>query len=384
MRVEILANDRASFVKPTADGLARMVRDCGADARMHYDGIEQLMRLQSIDFSSARSLAGSVSRLASNRRYLSKFVDELEGADVIVVVSHVPASFSRSMLPNIEELRRRLPDIPIVNYDLVYLPTLDSWSRVILKEEKTKLSVDDVRVLAKGKFGLERYDWYLLASVGTYIPLPLGPHPYSQIGVDLDDGRLYPDQQGEFQVLVDFEQKRGRFPEFRAVQLEALRLAGLKYEVLKGSYTSDEMLAVFRRSSALMLAHAESFGLPICEAQACGCLIFTPDLNWNTAHWLGRNYYSKRVPRCSPNFIVYKNDPVSLAASLKAAAKSFDASRVRETFIATQPEMFRGDRSELAAFLEKIASGEIHSRLHPSHWSIGRPPTATQKIAVSA
>ncbi len=39
MHVEILVNDRASFVKPMADGLARMLKDCDADARVHYDGI---------------------------------------------------------------------------------------------------------------------------------------------------------------------------------------------------------------------------------------------------------------------------------------------------------------------------------------------------------
>lgn len=376
MRVEILANDRASFVKPMADGLARMVRGAGAEARVHYDGISQMMRLQSISYSSARSLAGSVARLRSNRRELSGFVEQVRDADVIVVVSHVPASFSPSMMPNVEVLRARLPDIPVVNYDLVYLPTLDSWSRVILRDETTKLSADDISVFSRGKFGMERYDWYLMASVGTYIPLPPGPHPYSLIGLDLDDGRLYPDQQGEFQVLVDFEQARGHFPQFREIQMEALRLSGVKYRVLEGNYTSDEMLAVFRQSGALMLAHAESFGLPICEAQACGALIFTPDLNWTTAHWLGREYYTKREPRCSSNFVVYENDPVLLAERLRSAAREFDPQHVRQTFIETQPEMFRGDRAELSDFLSKVDSGEIHARLHPSHRSIGRPAAA--------
>ncbi len=378
MRVEILANDRASFVKPMADGLARMLKYCGAEARVHYDGIAQMMQLQSISYTSARSLVGSVTRLRSNRRELTGFVEKMRGADVIVVVSHVPASFSPSMMPNIEQLRARLPEVPIVNYDLVYLPTLDSWSRVILKDEKTRLSADDLSVFSKGKFGMERYDWYLMASVGTYIPLPPGPNPYSLIGLNLDDGRLYPDQQGEFQVLVDFEQPRGQFPKFREIQMEALRLSGVKYRVLEGSYTSDEMLAIFRRSGALMLAHAESFGLPICEAQACGALIFTPDLNWNTAHWLGRDYYSKREPMCSSNFVVYENDPVLLAERLQLAAAEFNPQRVRETFIETQPELFRGDRAELSDFLSKVEAGEIHARLHPSHRGIGRP------VAVSA
>lgn len=373
MRIEILANDKASFVKPMADGLARMLEDCGAEPRIHYDGIAQLMRLQSVSYSSLRSFVGSVSRLSSNRKQLSSFVEQLRGADAIVIVAHVPSSFSRSTLPNVEELRRRLPDIPIVNYDLVYLPTLDSWSRVILKGEQTKLTPEAVSILRGGKFGMERYDWYLLASAGTYIPLPPGPHPYSLIGLNIDDERLFPEQKGEFSVLVDFEQTRGKYPEYRKIQLEALEMSGLKYEILNGRYTRDEMLAVFRRSAVLMLAHAESFGLPICEAQACGCLIFTPDLHWNTAHWLGKDYYVKREPKCSPNFVVYENDAKHLAERLKSAAANFNPARVRETFISTQPELFRGDRAELMNFLEKLSSGKIHSRLHPEHRPIGRP-----------
>lgn len=159
-------------------------------------------------------------------------------------------------------------------------------------------------------------------------------------------------------------------------RMEALRLSGLKYRVLDGSYTSDEMLAIFRRSGALLLAHSESFGLPICEAQACGALVFMPNLNWTTAHWLGRDYYSKREPRCSSNFVIYENDPVLLAERLRSAAVEFNPRRVRETFIETQPELFRGDREELSDFLRKVDSGEIHARLHPSHRSIGRPVAA--------
>lgn len=372
LRVEVLANDKASFIKPMADGLVRMLEDCGASARVHYDGIEQLMRLQSVSYSSARSFAGSVTRLKSNRRQMDSFVERMRGADLIVVVSHVPASFSVSALPNIEMLRALLPDVPVVNYDLVYLPTLDSWSRVILRNEKTKLAAEDLQILERGIFGMERYDWYLLASVGTYIPLEPGAHPYSRIGIDLDDGRLFPDQRGKFEVLVDFEQQRAEYPQFREIQLEALRIAGVKYRVLEGSYTRDEMLAVFRRSAVLMLAHAESFGLPICEAQACGALIFTPDLNWATAHWLGTDYYSRREPNCSSNFVLYENDPVMLAERLKSAAENFNPEQVRKTFIETQPEMLLGDRAELADFLSKVKSGEIHARLHPYHDKIGR------------
>lgn len=355
-----------------AEGLARMLGDCGADARVHLDGIANLMRPQSIDLSSARSFLGSSARLMANRREFAAFLERMKGTDLIVIISHVPSSFSRSLMPNVELLRRHMPDVPIVNYDLVYTPSLDSWSRLILKDEKTGLSAEDLRVFAKGKFGMERYDWYLIVSVGGYIPLPPGPQPYSLIGLDLDDGRLYPGNQDEFRVLVDFEQDRGKYPEFREVQLEALRLSGVKYEKLVGSYTRDEIRAIYRRSSVLMLAHAESFGLPICEVQACGSLVFAADPHWVTAHWLGNEYHTRRQPRLSSNFVIYENEPEALATQLRRAAETFSSEAVRETFLREQPQLFRGDRAELARFLEKVSRREIHSKLHQAHGSIGR------------
>src|SRR5690349_13899495 len=194
MRVDILANDRASFIQPMAEGLARMLISAGVDAQVHLDGLAHLMRALSIDFSTARSFVGSSTKLLGNRREFDTFVESLRGADAIVVVANVPGSFSRSLYPNIEVLRELLPDVPIVNYDLHYLPTLYSWSKAILRDEETKLTREHLEVLRKGKFGLERYDWYLMASVATEIPLPAGRHPVSLIGLNLDDGSLFPEQ----------------------------------------------------------------------------------------------------------------------------------------------------------------------------------------------
>jgi hypothetical protein len=376
MRVDILANDRASFIKPMAEGLARMLESLNVEAHLHRDGLEHLMRRQSIDVSSLRSFAGSTARLATNRREFSSFIERLRGTDLIIVVAHTPASFSVSMLPNVELVRKNFPGVPIVNYDLVYLPSLDSWRRAILKDEKTGLSQDALDIIKRGKFGMERFDWYLLTSIGGYTPLDKVEHPYSIIGINIDDGRIYPDQQGEFSVLVDFPQNRGHYPEYRRVQLEALKIAGVKYEMLEGSYSRDELLAVFRRSAVLLLGHAESFGLPICEAQGCGCMIFTPDPHWATAHWLSEEYQTDREPGLSPNFVVYENEPEKLAARLRAAADSFNPQKVRDTFIEMQPRLFRGDIEALKSFLDRVKSGDIHPALHSAHSRIGKLPTS--------
>jgi glycosyltransferase involved in cell wall biosynthesis len=371
LRVDILANNKASYVRPMADSLERMLKRCGADPRVHYDGMERLMRRPSLNFSSPRSFAGSLVHLRSAKKDFSDFTKRLEGTDLIVVVAHTPTSFSPSVFPNVEELRRVFPRVPIVNHDLIYMPSMDSWVRAILRNEETNLAPENLKIFEHGKFGMERYDWYLISAVGGYMPLEDIEHPYSIIGLDIDDGRVYPGQK-EFSVLVDFAQDRGEYPKYREIQLEALRIAGVKYEKLEGQYSRDEMLAVFRRSSVFLLAHAEAFGLPVCEAQACGCMIFAPDPHWVTAHWLSDEYTTKRALTLSPNFVIYENDPESLARELTKARDNFNPPQVLKTLEEIQPQMFRGDAVELGRFLEKVKSGAINSQSHQSYSMIGR------------
>ena len=135
MRVDILANEKASYLQPMAEGLVRMLRGVGAEPRLHTDGLEHLMRALTVDFSSPRSFVGSSTKLIGNRSEFSAFVDRLRGTDVIVIVSAVPGAFSPALFPNIEVLRKLLPNTPIVNYDLHYLPMMYSWSKLILRNE---------------------------------------------------------------------------------------------------------------------------------------------------------------------------------------------------------------------------------------------------------
>ena len=372
MKVAILANDRPSFIRPMAEGLARMLNSCGAEPVMHYDGLDSLALRRSIDPSSPRSIAGSALRLIQSRRAFEEFFARLGEPDLIVAVNNVPGSFAKGAFPNVELLRERLPDVPIVNYDLHFLPTLNSWARFLLRGEKTELSSDALRIFKRGSFGLERYDWYLMASVDRELRLPPGPLPYSLIGLDLDDGTLYPEQRGKFSVLVDFVQDRPDYLASRAVQLEALRLAGVDHVILDGRYTVGEIRAVYRRSSIFLLAACESFGLPICELQACGSRIYMPDIFWASAHWTSERVYGPRHPALSSNFVVYDENAEALAERLHAEQQAFNPAQVRETFENVQPELLHGDRKAVRDFLERVADGTIHSRLHRSHVGLGR------------
>ncbi len=372
MKVAILANNRPSFVRPMAEGLARMLKACGAEPVMHYDGLDHLALRRSIDPTSLRSIAGSTLRLIPSRRAFDEFFERLGDADLIVVVVNVPGSFAKSAFPNVELLRERLPEAPIVSYDLHFLPTLDSWARFLLRGEKTRLGRDATRIFDRGAFGLERYDWYLMASVDRELRLPPGPLPYSHIGLDLDDGSLYPDQQGRFSVLVDFAQDRPHYLAYREIQIEALRRAGADYVVLDGRYSVDEIRAIYRRSSMYFLSSVESFGLPICELQACGSRIFMPDIYWASSHWISENVHGPREPKLSPNFVVYENDPEALAERIRAESRTCDPAKVRATFERVQPQLLHGDRAAVTQFLERVDDGTIHAMLHKSHAGLGR------------
>jgi hypothetical protein len=304
MRVDILVNEKAGYLLPMAEGLVRMLTKVGAEPRIHLDGLAHLMRALSVDFSTPRSFVGSTTKLMGNRREFSSFVEKLRGTDVIVVVSAPPGAFSPSLYPNIEVLRKLMPGTPIVNYDLHYLPMLYSWAKLILRDEETQLAPEHLEFFRKGKFGLERYDWYLMVSVGSHTVLPPGKHPYSLIGMNLDDGSLYPEQNGEFMALLDFDVSEFHYPEARKLQLEAVKKSGVKYERLQGRYSRADIRAIYRRAGAFLMSRSEAFGLPVSEVQACGSLVFHTEQHLAAAHGQGEQLKINREPSLKSNFVV--------------------------------------------------------------------------------
>ena len=259
MRIAILANDKASFVKPLAEGLARMATSLGARPKVFYDGLAMLSLPLGMNWSSARAAAGQALRMRKHKKLFEDFVERIRNFDLVVVVAHVPSSLTLGSLQNIELLRQLMPECPIVNYDLVYLPTVAKWSGAMLRGEETGLSEADKASMRPGTFGMGRYDWYLVVSPLSEIAMPETPQPCSIIGVNLDDGALFPDQGGEFRVLVDFEQTRSDYLSFRKVQLEALQIAGVSFDVLDKPMTRDEIRSVYRKTGAFLMAHRESY-----------------------------------------------------------------------------------------------------------------------------
>lgn len=363
MKIAIMADNADNFVKPRAEGLLRMLRRAGADGRVFYDGLRFLdcpEPRSGLATASPADFLRSLKKQFSDpvRKFLNQTWKELEGFDAMVVVETVPTAFLTYQLKRIEELRRRLPTMPVILYSSIYLSTLGEWIDFLKNG-------NDYHGFIKGKnhFGLERYDWYLIGSATTENPMPAGFQPLSVIGCDISDGSLYPAQK-EFRALVDFE--RPNHMKERAIQIMALEKTNTPYTVLHGRYPMAEIRKIYRQSSIYFLAHLEAFGLPIAEVQACGGLIFTPYARWAWAHFHKDDLTLAGEGPLSPNFRVYENDEEKLCAMIEAAKAGFNAKKNLEIFQKEDGKFLVGDLKELQLFLGKLQSGEIHSRLHSS------------------
>jgi hypothetical protein len=356
LRIAILSDDRPGFQKVMAESLHRIVEAAGAKADIFADGLGALRRVPDrVPVRSARDVARyAVEALPICIRFAMRF----RRYDAIVVSNSLPEVFLRTFF-NDERVRALLPRTPILLYDVFYLPTRGHWWRW-LRDGKPNAWIP-----AGHQWGMERYDWYLCASVVSEVPLAAGLHPYSQIGLNLDDGTLYPEQGGQFVALIDFAQEHHESE--RAIQIAACQEAEIPYIELRGRYTVAEIRQIYRRCSVYFVGFRESFGIPICELQASGSYVFLAHAHWAPSHWLKSDLTVDGPGQLSPNFVVYDNDKAQLVAELRRVKASYDAGQVVSTFRQYHPQLHFGDAAEMRTCLDMLHSGAIHSRSHEAY-----------------
>jgi hypothetical protein len=365
MRIAIMADTADNFVKPRAEGLHRMLNQIGISSTVFYDGLfflDHKLPETKIRFSGAKDLVKSVIHAVNpplKARFNARW-KELAGYNLMVVVETVPTAYLTYHLQRVEEVRSRFPDMPIVLYSSIYLSTIGEWVRFLKKG-------NDYHGFIKGSchYGLERFDWYLIGSATTELPMPKGFQPLTVIGCDLNDGTLFPEQEGKFRALIDFE--RPNHMAERAIQILALEKTKTDYTVLHGRYPMSEIRKIYRQSSIYFLAHLEAFGLPIAEVQACGGKVYTPYSRWAWAHYHKPDLTVRGPGTLSENFVVYNNDMDELCSKIEADKKAFDPQQNLERFRREDGKFLDGDMDQLKAFVEQVKNGTIHSRLHKEH-----------------
>jgi hypothetical protein len=365
MKIAILADNADNFVKPRSEGLQRMFSRLGIESKVFYDGLfflDHKVKESTIRFDGPKQFLRSVLDTINPpmASFLNQKWKELSGYDLIIVVETVPTAYLTYHLNRVEEIRQRFPHIPVVLYSSIYLSTIGEWIRFLKKG-------NDYHGFIKGSghYGLERYDWYLIGSATTELPMPKGFQPLTVIGCDLDDGSLYPEQNGKFQALIDFE--RPNHMAERAIQILALEKTKTPYTVLHGRYPMAEIRKIYRQSSIYFLAHLEAFGLPIVEVQACGGKVYTPYARWAWAHFHKPDLTVAGEGPLSENFVVYNNELDLLCEKIEVDKKNFDPSLNLARFKKEDGKFLHGDMDKLAEFVELFNKGNIHSKLHKEH-----------------
>ena len=352
MKIAILSNKANSFPLPMAQGLKRMLNKIGVNSEIFYDGLRQIIQTS---YSSEGSVPHKLKTITKIMFFYPYWVYQLREYDVIVIVWNLPPAFMKTF-SGVERLRKVFPNKPIVLYDLHYLPTRGQWAK-LLKEGSPEHGIQK-----GGNYGLERYDWYLMSSVVSENPMPKGYQPYSLIGLNLDDGTLYPENKNEFIALIDFE--RPNYMNERAIQIQALEETNTKYIVLNGQYSISEIRKIYRKCSIYFVAHWESFGLPICELQACGSYIFTPYAYWCQAHSIKKDIGVFGLGKFSPNFIIYNNDKDILIKEINKIKATYNPKVIFDTFKQYHPQLLYGDMNELTKFIEMVNKHKIDGNSH--------------------
>ena len=357
MKAAILTNRADSFYKPLAEGLSRMFARVGVESLVLYDGLASLPKSRTPDDRLTLGWKERVRRAArslDSRQLYRRLLDQLHTVDIAVIIGHVPMAYWESSFDD-KRLRRDAPHLPIVLYDLHYLPTRGFWAKWILE-------CDSAHGTPKGRhWGLDRYDYHLCVTEMSEWPVPSGAEAFSRIGVNMVDPSLVVERNTELVALIDFE--RPDHLHERAIQVLACVEAGIPFKVLHGHYRSDAIRAIYRSSSLYFLASRESFGLPICELQACGALVLTPYTQWCPSHYLARpeKGESGRLPS---NFIVYNNDRQQLVNELHRLKRAFDPRAVLASFQREQPHFYYGNVEELARFVDLVRIGTVNPRSH--------------------
>ncbi|MDR2473645.1 MAG: hypothetical protein LBD53_08835 [Tannerella sp.] len=358
MKFVIFADKNHDFIKPIAEGLAKMLKNEQQQCVIYYGGRHWLLQ-QNIIKEFFADIAKFFANLKARKKnlYVYRFWQsvtfmnrkrkrELQQCDCIILVLHCPGSFYFN-LQRIEQLRRRF-NKPVVNYDLHFMPN-QGWYKKIKQQNVSN-------------YGLERYDWYLPASLVSEYALPKEiPQIYSHVGFDVKSPSLYPEQK-EFTALIDFERKG--YEAERAIQIQALKETNTPYVELKGRYTADDIRSIYRRCGMYFPAFRESFGLPILELQLCGCTIFTPFREWVPAHFLNKSVNVKGNGDPGSNFFVYNNDIEKLKSMIINLKEHYNPQTVIDRFKTEYPFYYSYNKEEMKSFLQKLQNKEISPDSH--------------------
>ncbi len=274
-----------------------------------------------------------------------KFLRKLKVYDSIIISECTPNGFWKDHY-HIEKLRKKI-NKPILYHEVYYLGNAPT------QIEKLHKNADA---------SIERYDFHLAVTEVTEIRT-MPNYKWASVGLEMTNWGLSYSSKNEFIALVDFAQKG--YEKYQQEQIKVLEQLNIKYIVLEGNYSIDEIRKLYKQSAILFLQFPEAFGMPIAECLACGVQIFTPNSGWPMSWRLDDNpkiHGPGLLPEC---FTVY-NDEEDLKNKLFGFKIEYNPERtpksIFDNFILNYPNLYNGNPKEVQRIIEFISSKFFNSK----------------------
>ena len=333
MKVGIITRRGNNSPSILAAGLKAMLSRLGVEAEI-FDSTGFLRRLLPIWKKPRHWHLYPHRRIFEKFRYAkadNRIITNLRTKSTIFFCECFPNGFWRNYY-DLESLRKQLPEIPIIFYEVQYIENVPTQVK---------------RYLNSSDFGVERFDWHLTVSDTT--ELRNSPQsPCSCIGLDLHHAGLQPVQKKGFLAIIDFLQPG--YERYREEQIKTLKELNIETVVLKGEYPIDEIRKIYRQGSVFFIQCPESFGISIAENLSYGSCIFTPDSSWPMAFRINKNPLPNepgRLPNC---FVVYTGRE-ELKNKLIEYKNNFDSvftpKTIFNSFMKHYPHFYSGDLTSL-------------------------------------
>jgi hypothetical protein len=270
-------------------------------------------------------------------------IKKLKNFDAIIISETIPNIYYRQQF-NIESFKNVIQK-PIGIFAVYYLGNAPTQIKSLRDNNQPEL---------------ERFNFHLSVSSTTEIREPVSGN-YFPVGLRGESFELKPVPKAELLAIIDFAHPGNEA--YRKVQINALEHAGIKYILLEGSYSVEEIRAIYQQGAIYFMQSSEAFGLPLLECLSCGCQIFTPHSWWPMSWRLNESpeiHGEGILPDC---FTVY-NSADQLSEELIRFKENYDLGKtpkkVFDNFISHYPDFYNGNQMEtsrLLVFLQNEING---------------------------
>jgi hypothetical protein len=268
MHVVILSRSKNRSPLVLAQSLKSQLENCGCRVTLVGDAdglLRRILPLSELPIRWSNRLHYRIRQKLLNFFRDRKSINMMKTADAVILSECIPNAFWKNYY-DIETLRKLLGPIPIGFLEVFFLR-----GAPVLRQ---RLEFD-------GDHLEDRYDFHLGVSVISYVKHKPSNNEFA-VGLALDAiSGLNSTQRKEFHVLVDFVYPGNE--DLLNHQCQVLKAHCIPFTVLQGEYSFEEIRKLYRQSAVLLIQHPESFGLPIAECLACGCMIMTPHSAWPMA-----------------------------------------------------------------------------------------------------